>query len=371
MEMPPPARRPIEPANTSTTAIIAAADHGPLHQPVRIASRAEALATYGPAAGSPLGRALADHLANGGVTALAVRTTDVRTALAALTEGERFQLVVVDPASLRAGDLAEVDAICEEQRAFLVAGADPAGMVPPELVATGARNAAVYYPRLLDAHGDLRSPVAAVAGVFARNDHTRGVWKAVAGTSAGVLGAVGVEVPLTDRQLTALSARHVNALRRMPDGTVVLWGDRTVSADPEWKYVNVRRHLLFVEHSIEDGLQWVAAHPNDERLWAAVHQDVTDFLTALWRRHAFPGDKPADAFWVRCDRSTMSVADVTAGRLVLLVGVATVQPGELVTLRVALRAQHGPADPGPVQPGPAQPGPAEARPRESARPPSG
>lgn len=337
----PGARRPIAPSDTSTTAIVASADQGPVHQPTRVTRLADFEATYGPAADSALGRAVTAFLANGGTCALAVRADSVRPALRALGEGDRFQILVIDESLVAVGDLIEANAVCEKRRAFLVADAEPGGQVPPELVAAGARNAAVYYPRILDEGGTAGPVAAAVAGVYARNDRTRGIWKASTGHSASVVGAAGVETALTDRQLGQLSQRQVNALRRMPDGTVVVWGDRTVSPDPEWKYVNVRRHLLALQDAVEDGLQWAASEVDGEPLWAQVREDVADFLQRGWRKGAFPGDSPEEAYSVRCDATTMTEEDIASGSLVVVLGVATVQPGELVTVRVVVSVQPG------------------------------
>jgi uncharacterized protein len=334
-----PVRRPIAAAGSALTAVVGPVDRGPLDEPVRVRGVPEFEALYGGVADSRLGRAFADLLANGGDRAVVVRAERAGPALTSLAESsEGFQLLVVDPEIVGRRTLGEADALCEERRAFLVADATEEGAVPPGLLRAGARNAAVYFPALCDEHGTPRPVAPAVAGVYARNDLTRGVWRLPGGSTAVLAPGAEVALRLTDRDLERLAARNVNALRTMPDGAVMIWGNRTVSADPEWRFVNVRRFLLFVEHSIEQGLQWVVAEPNGEQLWDAVREDTTTFLTRLWRRGALPGERPKDAFFVRCDESTMTSEDIDAGHLVLLVGVATVRPAEFVTVRIALRA---------------------------------
>jgi hypothetical protein len=332
-------RRPIAPAPSSLTALVGPASRGPLEEPVRVRSVAQFEAAYGALGQSRLGRAFADFLANGGRDALVVRSTHARLSTRALGRTEHdFQLLVVDPDLGRDDTLGEVDALCEERRAFLVADATGEGAVPEGLLRVGARNAAVYFPALCDDDGSERPVAPAVAGVYASNDLRRGVWRLAAGSTAVLAKGSQLAVPLSDRELERLAARNVNALRTMPDGSVMVWGTRTVSADPEWRFVNVRRFLLFVEHSIERGLQWAASERNDASLWDSVRVDVTEFLMMLWRHRALPGARPQEAFSVRCDRSSMTSEDIEAGRLVVLVGVATIRPTELVTVRIALRA---------------------------------
>jgi phage tail sheath protein FI len=334
-----PGRRPIAPAASSLTALVAPASLGPVDEPVRVTSAAQFEAAYGGLADSRLGSALNDFLANGGREALVVRSDNARRGVRALGRTPHdFQLVVVDPDLVQSRILGEVDALCEERRAFLIADATGEGAVPGDLVKVGARNAAVYFPSLCDEDGSERPVAPAVAGIYARNDVTRGVWRLAGGSTAVLVDGSQVAARLTDRDLDRLAARNVNALRTMADGRVMVWGTRTVSADPEERYINARRFLLFVEHSIEQGLQWAVSEPNDEQLWASVRADVTTFLTRLWRRGALPGARPHEAFSVRCDETSMTQDDIDAGRLVVLVGIATVRPAELVILRIAVHA---------------------------------
>lgn len=325
-------------ADTATTAIVAPAPAGPERVAVPVHSVADLAATYGDIAGSPLALAVGDFLANGGQMALAMRSDDGPAAWAALEEAPAFQLLVADPALLAGDGFAAAHALCERRRAVLVADALPDGTMPPGLGA----NAAVYHPHLVDAEGVSHPAAAAVAGVYARMDGSRGVWKAPAGMSAQVLGAADVAHRLSERELATLNAAHVNGLRVMPDGSVVVWGARTASADPDWKYVAVRRLILFLEESLQQGLRWAVSEPNGEESWQRVCSEINEYLTRLWREGAFPAAQPEDAFFVRCDSSTMTAEEVEAGQLVCIVGIAPIRTSEFVTVRLALTTA-GPA----------------------------
>jgi len=318
----------IDPARTSVTALLGSCGRGPANEPVAVQSVAELDQAYGEVRGSSLRRAARDFFANGGRRALTLRVTDEAAALANLAEHE-WQLLVVDPGVV---DLAAASALCLQQGAFLVCDTASDGALPAGLGA----NAAAYFPPFTSR--DRSRPCApAVAGVFARIDAARGVWKAPAGTEATLSRIPSRE--LTSQEITELSARHVNALRTLPTVGAVIWGARTASDDPEWKYVPVRRLVLFLERSIEQGLQWAVFEPNDEPLWAVVRMAVHDFLFGLWRQGAFVGTKAEDGYFVRCDRSTMTQADIDDGRLVVLIGVAPLKPAEFVTFRIQTQAR--------------------------------
>jgi phage tail sheath protein FI len=277
--------------------------------------------------------------------------------LYALDRAERFTLLCLPP-GVGDGDVppAVVEAAaryCERRRAFLLVDS-PAAWTSPGEAAAGAPalgalgpNAAVYFPRLRQpdpAHADRLgtfAPGGAVAGMIARTDAARGVWTAPAGTDATLAGAPALTLTLTDDELDALAPVGVNALRTLPGGGSVVWGARTLAgadgSSSEWRYVPVRRLALHLEESIERGLQWVAFEPNGAALWAKVRQRVDAFLQTCFRQGALAGSTPREAFVVRCDATTMTTADVEAGRLVVVVGVAPARPAEFVTLRIALQ----------------------------------
>ena len=196
---------------------------------------------------------------------------------------------------------------------------------------------ALYYPwvRVVDPNSgrDVHIPPSGfVAGVYARVDLTRGVWNAPANES--VVIATGLEREVTSSEQAQLGPAHVNCLRRLPARGVMIAGARTLSSNAEWKYVNVRRLLLFLESSIDRGLQWAVFEPNGESLWGHVRRLVEDFLVVQWRAGALAGQQADEAFFVRCDRTTMTQDDLDQGRLVCLVGVAPVRPAEFVIFRI-------------------------------------
>src|SRR5262249_34311468 len=173
-------------------------------------------------------------------------------------------------------------------------------------VTSRSANAALYYPRLQapdPLHGNQLAafaPCGAIAGVYASTDATRGVWKAPAGTRATIAGIQGLSASLSEAQLSTLNALGVNALRSLPDGKLVVWGARTLSdASDEYKYVPVRRLMLFIEASLYEGLQWAVFEPNGAPLWGQVRRTVEDFLYGLFWPGALMGTKPEEAFFVR------------------------------------------------------------------------
>ena len=161
---------------------------------------------------------------------------------------------------------------------------------------------------------------------------SRGIAKAPA--NEPVVGALRLERDITSQEQALLNPHGVNCLRAFPGRGILVWGARTTSTDPEWKYVNVRRLLDFLEHSIERGTQWVVFEPNGETLWSHVRSQVADYLTEQWRAGVLQGMKVSDAFFVRCDRTTMTERDLDEGRLICLVGVAVLRPGEFVIFRI-------------------------------------
>jgi len=175
-------------------------------------------------------------------------------------------------------------------------------------------------------------PSGFVCGIYARNDIERGVWKAPANEI--VRGALRFERQVNHGEQELLNPIGVNCLRYLQGRGFRVWGARTISSDPEWKYVNVRRYFNYLEASIDRGTQWVVFEPNGEMLWANVRGTVADFLLAEWKSGALLGTKQDEAFFVRCDRTTMTQNDLDNGRLVCLIGVAVVKPAEFVIFRI-------------------------------------
>jgi phage tail sheath protein FI len=175
-------------------------------------------------------------------------------------------------------------------------------------------------------------PSGAVAGIYARSDIERGVHKAPA--NEVVLGITKFVTNVTYDRQSVLNPEGINALRFFEGRANRVWGARTISSDPEWKYVNVRRLFIFLEHSIDKATQWVVFEPNNERLWTSIRQSVEDFLINIWQTGALMGTRPEEAFFVRCDRTTMTQNDLDNGRMICLIGVAPTYPAEFVIFRI-------------------------------------
>ena len=175
-------------------------------------------------------------------------------------------------------------------------------------------------------------PSGFAAGIYARSDIERGVHKAPA--NEVVLGITGFCQNVTHDRQAVLNPEGINALRFFEGRANRIWGARTMSSDPEWKYVNVRRLFNYLEHSIDRSTQWAVFEPNNERLWASIRQTIEDFLLVVWRTGALMGTKPEEAYFVRCDRTTMTQNDLDNGRLICLIGVAPTYPAEFVVFRI-------------------------------------
>ncbi|MFB9371576.1 phage tail sheath family protein [Kitasatospora albolonga] len=201
-----------------------------------------------------------------------------------------------------------------------------------------SKYAALYYPwiKVADpAGGELRlvPPSGAMAGIWARNDDTRGVHKAPA--NEVVRGAVDLAVNLTKGEHDRLNPIGVNCIRAFPGRGIRVWGARTLSSDASWRYLNVRRLFNYLEESILIGTQWVVFEPNDDALWARIRRTVAAFLVNEWRKGALFGLTPDEAFYVKCDRETNPAEGIDAGQVVCEIGIAPVKPAEFVIFRLA------------------------------------
>jgi phage tail sheath protein FI len=200
-----------------------------------------------------------------------------------------------------------------------------------------SKYAALYFPwvRVLDPitrEERHLPPSGFVSGIYARNDITRAVFKAPANEVVNL--AIGFEAHINKSQQDVLNPEGINCFRFFEGRGYRLWGARTITSDPEWKYVNLRRYFAYLEHSIDRGTQWAVFEPNGEALWANVRRTVEDFLFNEWQSGALLGDKPEKAFFVRCDRTTMTQNDLDNGRLVCLLGVVALRPAEFVIFRI-------------------------------------
>lgn len=278
---------------------------------------------------------------------------DDKTGMYALRDVDLFNILVLPSAvALLPADAAAVYAqalaLCEAERAFLIVDApadvDEVQEIIDRVENIRHRNAAVYFPRVQvpDPLNDnrLRSVGASgtMAGIYARTDGERGVWKAPAGLDAVLRNVQGLDVPLTDAENGQLNPLAINALRRFPIYGRVAWGARTLEgADAkasEWKYVPVRRLTLYLEESLFRGLQWVVFEPNDEPLRSQIRLNVGAFMHTLFRQGAFQGKSPREAYFVKCDAETTTQNDVDRGIVNIVVGFAPLKPAEFVILKI-------------------------------------
>ena len=181
-------------------------------------------------------------------------------------------------------------------------------------------------------------PSGHIAGVYSRTDSERGVHKAPANEQ--IRGALGLKYDVSKGEQDLLNPKGINAIRNL-NGAVRIWGARTLSTDPSWRYINVRRLFIMVESSIERATQWVVFEPNDHRLWKRVTRTISSFLTLLWRNGALMGTSPEQAFYVKCDEETNPAEVVDAGQLVVEIGLAPVKPAEFVIFRIGQMASGG------------------------------
>ena len=249
-------------------------------------------------------------------------------------------------------------AICVERRAMLIVDPDPQwgvlidqavdnaiqGRNGLNLSGNDARNAALYFPcvrqvdPLRDNQLDTFVPCGIVAGIMARTDTSRGVWKAPAGLDAALNGVQGLQVNLNDLENGQLNQLGINCLRSFPVNGRIVWGARTLrgadQAADEYKYVPVRRLALFIEESLYRGTQWVVFEPNDEPLWAQIRLNIGAFMHNLFRQGAFQGKTPREAYLVKCDSETTTQNDINLGIVNILVGFAPLKPAEFVVIKI-------------------------------------
>ena len=285
-----------------------------------------------------------------------------KSGIYALRKADLFNLLCIPPPVRGENTSADVYSkavqLCVEERAMLIVdppiewGSTIAGAVQDpidnlgSLLITGpnARNAAIYYP-LIQKTDPLRAnqldtfvPSGAIAGIMAKTDTDRGVWKAPAGNDAALTGVRGLQVNLTDLENGRLNKIGINCLRSFPLTGRIVWGARTMrGADQhgdEYKYVPVRRTALYIEESLYRGTQWVVFEPNDEPLWAQIRLNVGAFMHNLFRKGAFQGSTPKEAYLVKCDKETTTQNDIDLGTVNILVGFAPLKPAEFVIIKI-------------------------------------
>jgi phage tail sheath protein FI len=261
-----------------------------------------------------------------------------------------FNLLCV-PGETTPAQVQKLQEFCRKRRAFLIADCaegddfdDLKNGPNSGLTGNDAINAAFYFPRIIapDPLQENRPaefpPSGFVAGLYARTDSSRGVWKAPAGTEASLTGVSGVKVALTNDENGVLNPLAVNCIRNFPIYGTIVWGARTLQGNDErgseWKYIPVRRTALFIEETLFRALKWVVFEPNDEPLWAQIRLNVGAFLNGLFRQGAFQGKTPREAYFVKCDRETTTQADINLGIVNIVVGFAPLKPAEFVIVKI-------------------------------------
>jgi phage tail sheath protein FI len=247
--------------------------------------------------------------------------------------------------------ITQASSYCVQHRAFLLIDAPLSWTRNHRPVATAndvddlrglveSDHSAVFYPRVQYSDAGIRrwiGPSGMIAGLMARTDASRGVWKAPAGIEANLRGVLDLEVNLTDRENGVLNLAAVNCLRKFPNG-IVSWGARTLAgredATSEWKYIPIRRLALFLQESLYRGTKWVVFEPNDEPLWAQIRLNLNAFMMSLFRQGAFQGSTPDKAFFVKCDNETTTQDDRNRGIVNIEVGFAPLKPAEFVIIRI-------------------------------------
>jgi phage tail sheath protein FI len=297
-----------------------------------------------------------------------VPATDNGKGMYALARADLFNLLVIPPALpasgtgdervLRAELKGTAAKFAQDHRALFLVDPDPDWAEPSDVTPSSGletyvasivsgdqkRNAALYFPYLrapdsLQGNAVMEYPPAgAIAGVMARTDAERGVWKAPAGLDAGLSGVQELTTKLTDGENGILNPLAVNCLRTFPASGHVVWGARTLAGNDkltsEWKYVPVRRTALYLEESLYRGTQWVVFEPNDEPLWAQIRLNVGAFMQDLFRKGAFQGRTPREAYLVKCDAETTTQTDIINGVVNVLVGFAPLKPAEFVIVQI-------------------------------------
>ena len=278
------------------------------------------------------------------------------TGFYALDKVDLFNLMIIPGdrevlPSLYAELIAEASNFCETKRAFFLADAPAewtdgtkvnadATTINTIRIGVAKKNSAIFYPRIQFSDGGLKKyvgPSGMIAGLMARTDSQRGIWKAPAGIEADLRGLVDLELNMTDNENGVFNKLGVNCIRKFPNG-IVNWGARTLDGNDdfgsEWKYIPIRRLALFLEESLYRGTKWVVFEPNDEPLWAKIRLNLTAFMMGLFRQGAFQGSTPDKAFFVKCDGETTTANDRNLGIVNIQVGFAPLKPAEFVIISI-------------------------------------
>jgi uncharacterized protein len=285
-----------------------------------------------------------------------------KTGLYCLDKADLFNMLCIPPdthgSDVKPEVFQEAEAYCQKRRAMLIVDPPVAwganketaaktakdGISILNLAGEAGRNAAIYFPLVLQADQlrddqiDVFAPCGIIAGIIARTDSQRGVWKAPAGLDASINGIVGLQVNLNDDENGILNPLGINCLRDFKPNGKVVWGARTLRGSDqmadEWKYIPVRRTALFIEESLYRGTKWVVFEPNDEPLWAQIRLNIGAFMHNLFRQGAFQGSTPKEAYFVKCDKETTTQNDINLGIVNIVVGFAPLKPAEFVVIKL-------------------------------------
>src|SRR5215469_8911999 len=338
----------IQGVSTSTTGFVAVTGRGALLGPLTSFADFERVAT--PNLGINLPLAVRGFFENGGqrcfISQIAV-SDPLESGLAALDKQATSVVCCPDDPTIP-NAAAAMGAHCEKRKDGFCILQSPKPIVPvaghqPPIHSSYA---AYYYPWITVASLQGTStvtipPCGHLAGVYARTDTTRGVW--VAPANAPLAGVTALSQNLTRAESDELNSRGIDPIRDFPGQGIKVWGARTTATqNSEFKYIPVRRFMIFLEQSIAQGTQWAVFEPNGPALWAVVRSSIEDFLTGVWKQGALQGSTQQEAFFVRCDPTTMTQNDLDNGRLVCIVGVAPVRPAEFVLIQISIWTQHPP-----------------------------
>lgn len=360
--------QPIAGVSTGIAAFVGCTRTGTVNKPAMVRSFVEFERDFGALdRGSAISYAVLQFFANGGQQAIIVPVgsigtpadkhaligQDVSSGLNALLDVDLFDLLCV-PETF---DLSEADAVAVADAAIRVCEARRAIYLvdPPRTIGLGAIvgwadslaascNAAIYFPAVaiadpLDATQKMPLAVSgSVAGLIARTDYQRGIWKAPAGNGASLYGVTDLAVPMGVTESAELNSKGINALRVLSGGAPQVWGARTMcggaSPNHSYKYLPVRRLALFLEESLRRGLSWTVFESNDERLWVLIRRQIETFMLELFGNGALMGNSPKQAFYVRCGSDTTTQADLDLGVVNVEVGFAPIKPAEFLVLAI-------------------------------------
>jgi len=342
---------PIQGVSTSTVGFVAVTGRGPLLGPLLSFSDFERVAT--PNLGVNLPLAVQGFFANGGqrcfISQIAA-TDPLESGLAAL-DAQAISIVCCPDDATIPNSAAIMAAHCEKRKDRICILQAPPPVVPLATHQPPVRSsyAAYYCPWItvssLDGSSTITIPPAGhVAGIYAQSDANRGVW--VAPANIPLVGVTALSQDLTQGESDTLDSRGIDVIRSFPVQGIMVWGARTTTnQDSDYKYVPVRRLMIFLEQSIAQGAQWAVFEPNGPALWAVVRSSIENFLTGVWEQGGLQGSTQQQAFFVRCDSTTMTENDLDKGRLVCIVGVAPVTAAEFVILQIEIWTQYPPQPP--------------------------